>query len=179
MNPLAKGEAQRTTFLVKDLLYVPRTVYQVLDKTLSPIKGHNSETKEVVGVMKNFLFHMIHGTPINIHDFFLRTLVTVAQSPRDLKPYAPWIMRFIRSRSSINYGADGQNHLSFMPEVEVFQEQSPQFLAKARQSLMKEFFPWMDNFVSLSLTQLVMKLQARTQQQMHQGQFLNQKHLGS
>jgi hypothetical protein len=71
--------------------------------------------------MKNLLFHIIHGTPVNIHDFFLRTLVTVAQSPFDLKPYAPWIMRFIRSRSAIHYKADGQNHLSFLPEVEILQ----------------------------------------------------------
>ena len=28
--------------------------------------------------------------------YFLRTLVTIAQSPFDLKPYAPWIMRIIR-----------------------------------------------------------------------------------
>ena len=51
----------------------------------------------------------------------MRTLATVAQSPFDLKPYAPWIMRFIRSRSSIAYKADCQNHLSFLPEVEILQ----------------------------------------------------------
>ena len=57
-NGIAEGEAQRTTFLVKDLLYVPRTVYRILSKTLSPIKGHNSNTEEVVGIMKNLLFHI-------------------------------------------------------------------------------------------------------------------------
>ena len=67
MKPIAEGEAPRTTFLVKDLLYVPRNVYRILFKTLSPIKGHNSNTEEVVGIMKNLLFHIIHGTPINIH----------------------------------------------------------------------------------------------------------------
>ena len=89
MKPMAKGNAPRTTFLVKDLPYVPKTVFRILAKTLSSIKDHNSDTEEVVGVMKNLLFHIIHGTPINIHDFFLRTLFTVAQSPFDLKPYAP------------------------------------------------------------------------------------------
>ena len=79
MKPLAEGGAPRTTFMVKDLLYVPRTVYRILAKTLSPIKGHNSNTEEVVGVMKNLLFHITYGTTINIHDFFMRTLVTVAQ----------------------------------------------------------------------------------------------------
>ena len=71
MKPMAEGEAPRTTFPVKDLLYVPRTVFRILSKTISSIKGHTSNTEEVVGIMKNLLFHIIHGTPINIHDFFL------------------------------------------------------------------------------------------------------------
>ena len=121
MTPLADEEAPRTTFLVKDWLYVPRTVYRILSKTLSPIKGHNSDTKEVVGVMKNLIYNIIHGIPINIQDFFMRTLATIAQSPFDLKPYAPWIIRFIRSRTSIDYKADCQNHLSFLPEVGILQ----------------------------------------------------------
>jgi hypothetical protein len=45
----------------------------------------------------------------------------VAQSPFDLKPYAQWIMRFIRSRSSIHYKVDCQNRLSYLPEVKILQ----------------------------------------------------------
>ena len=71
--------------------------------------------------MRNLLFDTIHGTPINIHDFFMWTLVAVAWSLFDLKPYAPWIMRFIRSWSSVHYKADCQNHLSYLPEVEILQ----------------------------------------------------------
>jgi hypothetical protein len=119
MTLLDEGEALRTTFHVNDLLFVPRTVYRILAKTLSPIERHNSETEEVVGIMKNLLFNIIHGIPIDIHDFFKRTLATVAQSPFEVKPYAPWIMKFIRTRSSINYRADCQNHLCFMPYVEI------------------------------------------------------------
>ena len=63
----------------------------------SPIKGHDSSDEEIVGIMK------IHGIPVNYHDFFMRTLANVALSPFELKPYAPWIMRFIRTRSSLNY----------------------------------------------------------------------------
>ena len=106
MKPMAEENAPRTTFLVKDLLYVPRTVYRILAKTPSPIKGHNSDTEEVVGFMKTLLFNIIHVIPIHIYDFFMKTLVIVAQSPFELKPYAPWIMIFIRSRSSIHYKAD-------------------------------------------------------------------------
>jgi hypothetical protein len=119
MKPLVPGEEPRTTFLVKDLLYVPKTVYKILAKTICPIKGHNSETDEVVGVMKNLLFYIIHGVPFNIQEFFMRTLITYAQTPFELKPYAPWIMRLTRTRTSIDYEADKQNHLSFVPPVEV------------------------------------------------------------
>jgi hypothetical protein len=106
MKPLRPGQAPRTTFLVKDWLYVPRTIYCILTKTLSLIKGHNSEEEEVIGIMKNLLFNIIHGIPINYHNFFMRTLANVALSPFELKPCAPWIMKFIRTRSSIHYKAD-------------------------------------------------------------------------
>lgn len=118
MKPLKSGQAPRTNFLIKELLYVPRTVYRILAKTLSSIKGHNSE-EEVVGIMKNQLFNIMHGIPINYHDFFMRTLANAALSPLELKPYAPWIMKFIRSWSSIHYKADFQNHLSYLPPIEV------------------------------------------------------------
>ena len=89
MKPLKPGQASRTKFLVKELLYVPRTVYRILTKTLSPIKGHNSNDEEVVSIMKNLLFNIIHGILINYHDFLMRTLANVALSPFQLNPYAP------------------------------------------------------------------------------------------
>ena len=49
MKPLKAGQAPRTKFLVKELLYVPRTVYRILTKTMSPIKGHDSSNEEIVG----------------------------------------------------------------------------------------------------------------------------------
>ena len=70
-------------------------------------------------MMKNMLFNIMHGIPINYHDFFIRTLANVALSPFELKPYAPRIMRFLRTRSSLNYKADFQNHLSYLPPIEV------------------------------------------------------------
>jgi len=98
---------------------VPRTVYRILTRTISPIKGHDSSNKEIVGIMKNLVFNIIHGIPVNYHDFFMRTLANVALSPFELKPYAPWIMRFLRTRSSLNYKADFQNHLSYLRPIEV------------------------------------------------------------
>ena len=96
-----------------------RIIYRILAKTLSPIKGHDSNEEEVIGIMKNLLFNIIHGVPVNYHNFFMRTLANVALSSFELKPYAPWIMRFLRSRSSIYYKADFQNHLSHLPPIEV------------------------------------------------------------
>ena len=119
MKPLKPRQAPRTKFLIKELLYVPRTVYRILTKTMSPIKGHDSNDEEVVGIMKNMLFNIIHGVPVNFHDFFMRTLANIAMSPFELKPYAPWIMRFIRARSSLNYKADTLNHGSYLPPIEV------------------------------------------------------------
>ena len=102
MKPLKPGQAPRTKFLMKELLYVPRTIYMILPKTLSLIKGHNFDDEEVVGTMKNMLFNIMHGIPTNYHDFFMRTLANDALSPFELKPYTPWIMKFIRSRTSIH-----------------------------------------------------------------------------
>ena len=102
MKPLKLGQSPLAKFLVKDLLYVPQTVYRILTRTMSPIKGRNSSNAEIVGIMKNLLFSIIHSILVNYYDFFMRTLVNVALSSFELKPYAPWIMRFLRTRSSLN-----------------------------------------------------------------------------
>ncbi|KAI4991911.1 hypothetical protein ZWY2020_040297 [Hordeum vulgare] len=116
MKSLAKDQPPRTRFLVQDLMYEPRTVYRILANVIAPIKGHDDE-EDVVGIMKNSLFNVIHGIPMNIHDFFLRTLADNAVSPFEMKIYAPWIMRFIRSRSGINYHADFPNHIGYLPPI--------------------------------------------------------------
>ncbi|KAI5009790.1 hypothetical protein ZWY2020_011927 [Hordeum vulgare] len=118
MKPLAAGKPSRTTFLVHELKYTPRSVYRILCSVLAPIKGHDDE-EDVVGLMKNILFNIIHGIPINIHDFFLRTLADNAMCPYDHKIYAPWIMRFIRTRTGINFHVDCQNHVGYMPPIRV------------------------------------------------------------
>ena len=41
MKPLAKGQQPRTTFLVHELKYEPKTVYRILCSVLAPIKGHD------------------------------------------------------------------------------------------------------------------------------------------
>ena len=41
MKSLKPGQAPSTKFLIKDLLYVPRTVYHILTRTMSSIKGND------------------------------------------------------------------------------------------------------------------------------------------
>ena len=136
MKPLKPGQASRTKFLVKELLYVPRTAYRILTKTMSPIKGHDSSDEEIVGIMKNLLFNIMHGIPVNYHDFFMRTLANVALSPFELKPYAPRIMRFLRTRSSLNYKADFQNLLTTCPRLKSSSGPIPQLTIRARHQLL-------------------------------------------
>ena len=52
----------------------------------------------------------------------MRTLANVALSLFELNPYAPWIMIFLRIRSSLNYKVDFQNHLSYLPPIEVLKQ---------------------------------------------------------
>ena len=120
-------------------------------KTLSPIKGDDSNDEEVVGIMKNLLSNIMHGIPMNYHDFFMRTLANVALSPFELKPYAPWIMRFLRSRSSLNYKADTLNHGSYLPLLKSSSGHFPQLMKRARPLLllMRAFDHWMDSFIKL------------------------------
>ena len=61
------------------------------------------------------------SAPINVSDFFFRTLVDAAQNPHILKPYAPWIMRLICTKTGINFKPDQANHRSYVPPVEVLQ----------------------------------------------------------
>ena len=173
MKPLKPGQAPRTKFLVKELLYVPRTVYRILTKTLSPIKGHDSN-EEVVGIMKNLLFNIIHGVPINYHDFFMRTLANVALSPFELKPYAPWIMRFLILRSLINYKAGTLNHGSYLPPLKSSSGHFPQLMKRARPLLllMKAFVHWMVSSAKLHLTPPMMTLPLMTLPPMPQSKIL-------
>lgn len=62
----------------------------------------------------------------------MRTFTNAAQSPFELKPYAPWLVTFIRTRSTIHYQADPQNHLSFLPPVEVLQSTIASVPGKAK-----------------------------------------------
>lgn len=82
--------------------------------------------------MKNILFNVCQSVPFYSHDFFFRTLANAAQAPFDLKPYAPWIMRFIWSRMTINYKADKANHLSYLPLVEILQSTIASVLGKGK-----------------------------------------------
>src|ERR1044072_8063279 len=119
MNPQAPEAPPRTQFPVSELLYLPGTLYRILAKSFCPIKGYESSAEEVIGVMKNILHSLCMSGPINIPDFFFRTLVDAAQNPHVLKPYAPWIMKLICTKTGIQFQPDSTNHRTYMPPVEV------------------------------------------------------------
>ena len=64
MKPLPQDVAYLKEFFVKDLEYLPRTVYHILRRTLWPIKGHSSEAK-FEGAMKTLVFYIINGIRFN------------------------------------------------------------------------------------------------------------------
>ena len=85
MKPQAPEAPARTKFLISELLYLPSMLYRILAKSFCPIKGYESTAEEVVGIMKNILHNLCMSGPINVPDFFFRTLVDAAQSPNVLK----------------------------------------------------------------------------------------------
>src|ERR1041385_4940931 len=121
MKPQAPEAPPRTKFLVSELQYLPSTLYRILAKSFCPIKGYESTAEEVVGIMKNILYSLCMSAPINISDFFFRTLVDAAQNPHILKAYAPWIMKLICTKTGINFKPDLANHRPYVPLVEVLQ----------------------------------------------------------
>src|SRR4051812_19816076 len=121
MKPQAPEAPPRTTFLVSELQYLPSTLYRILAKSLCPIKGYESTDEEVVGIMKNILYSLCMSAPINVSDFFFRTLVDAAQNPHILKPYDPWIMKLICNKTGINLKPDLDNHRLYVTPVEVLQ----------------------------------------------------------
>ena len=48
MKPLKAGQPPRTTFLVKELLYVTRAVYRILTKNLSPSRATTLMKKKLL-----------------------------------------------------------------------------------------------------------------------------------
>lgn len=121
MKPLHVDAPLPIEFFMKDLEYLPRTIYHILCNTLCPVKGFKS-TSKLVRVMKNVVYNITYGIRFNMHHFFLRVLATIAIAPYDQKAYAPWIMRFIRHHTNIPYEACGRNHIVLLPKVEVLHD---------------------------------------------------------
>src|ERR1041384_91842 len=122
MKPQAPEAPTHTKFPVSELLYLPSTLYRILAKTFCPIKGYESTAEEVIGIMKTILQNLCMSGSINVPDFFFRNLVDAAQNPHILKPYAPWIMKLIRVKTSIDFQLDRLNHRTYLPPVEVLQK---------------------------------------------------------
>ena len=73
MKPLPQDVDYPKEFFVKDLEYLPRTIYHILRRTLWPTKGNSSEAK-LEGAMKTLVFYVVNGIRFNTQDFFIRQL---------------------------------------------------------------------------------------------------------
>ena len=74
MKPLPQDAEYPKEFFVKDLAYLPCTVYHILRRTLWPIKGNSSEAK-LEGAMKTLVFYIVNGIRFNTQNFFIRQLL--------------------------------------------------------------------------------------------------------
>ena len=174
MKPLKPGQAPRTKFLVKELLYVPRTVYRILTRTMNPIKGRESSHEEIVGIMKNLLFNIMHDISINYHDFFIRTLANV----HFLR--LSWSLMLLGLWDSSGQGLHSTKKLIFIinsatcPQLKSSSRPIPQLMKRARHQLlsMKVFVHWMASSAKLHLTPLMMTLPLMTLPPMLQSNIL-------
>ena len=118
MKPLPHDTKYPKEFFVKDLKYLPHTVYHILRRTLWPIKGNSLDAK-LEGTMKTLVLYILSGIRFNTQDFFIRQLAASRINLFGLKFYAPWIMRLTKLRSSVNYQASACNHVVLLPEVDM------------------------------------------------------------
>ena len=173
MKPLKPSQAPRTKFLVKELLYVPRTVYRILPKTLSPIKGHDSNDEEVVGIMKNLLFNIMHGIPVNYHASW-----GLWQMLHSL--HLSWSLTLLGLWDSSEQGLHSTTRLIFRiisatcPPLKSSNGHFPQLMKRARplQLLMKAFIHWMVSYAKLHLIPPMMTLPLMILLPMHPSQIL-------
>ncbi|KAI4973527.1 hypothetical protein ZWY2020_041055 [Hordeum vulgare] len=85
---------------------LPNGMMEVLMKPLA--EGKSSRTTFLVHELKYTSRYMPRGYVADKN-----------MCPFDHKIYAPWIMRFIRTRTGINFHADCQNHVGYMPPIRV------------------------------------------------------------
>ncbi|XP_020146713.1 protein NRT1/ PTR FAMILY 8.3-like [Aegilops tauschii subsp. strangulata] len=100
MKPLPQDANYPKEFSVKDLEYLPRTIYHILRLTLWPVKGYSAEAK-LEGAMKTLVFYILHGIRFNSQDFFIRQLAASGIDLFGLKIYAPWF-KFIAHQPKID-----------------------------------------------------------------------------
>ena len=72
----------------KKLAYENKVLVYILCNSLTPM----NRPETINGIVGNALLAMSQGVRFDIPDLFVRILACAADSPQDLKPYAPWIM---------------------------------------------------------------------------------------
>ena len=90
LDPEVTGDYMPPTILPKHLIFIAKTWFFILSKTLMPITNASEESAIPPG-MRRAIHHLSHGMVFDFEDCFLRTMAGAAQVPFAFKPYAPWI----------------------------------------------------------------------------------------
>ena len=91
MNPDVIGDGYPPEPMPKHLVFEAKTWFYILAKTLIPLQNVHDDFP-IPSIVQNAILKLVHGIPFDFEDFFIRNLVSCADSPSALKPYAPWLM---------------------------------------------------------------------------------------
>src|SRR3954462_1732340 len=91
MNPDIIGDGYPPVPMPKHLVFEAKAWFYILSKTLIPMKDVHDEFP-IPNLAQHAIVKLVHGIPFDFEDCFIRTLVSAADRPFALKPYAPWLM---------------------------------------------------------------------------------------
>jgi hypothetical protein len=75
----------------KHLVFEAKAWFYILAKTLIPMQNVHDDFP-IPDLAQHAIVKLVHGIPFDFEDCFIRTLVSCANLPFALKPYAPWLM---------------------------------------------------------------------------------------
>ena len=91
MNPDVVGDGYPPVPMPKHLVFEAKAWFYILAKTLIPMKDVHDDFP-IPDLAQHAIVNLVHGIPFDFEDCFIRTLVSCANLPFALKPYAPWLM---------------------------------------------------------------------------------------
>src|SRR3954467_5540625 len=110
MNPDVIGDGYPPVPMPKHLVFEAKAWFYIISRTLIPMKDVHDDFP-IPSLAQHAIVKLVHGIPFDFEDFFIRTLVSSADNPHGLKPYAPWLMALC------NYSCDEPFPVSCFPNL--------------------------------------------------------------